>query len=315
MTGVSRAGAPFDCAQGRRGSGLGAQNISGRRERLSSPSLHGHVLLGVFAHPDDESLACGGLLARCAALGAAVTLLCLTRGEGGPGLETGEDGDEGEDDEDGAGTEARRRRLAALRTQELDAAIRVLGVSDLVVLDHADGMLPWIEAETIDADIRAALERLRPDVVITFGPDGLYWHPDHISVHERTTAVVAAAGDAAPALYYVTMPPGQMRAVAEHAGVGAAVVPGLDHPDAFGALAEPPTLVIEAGAYAARKLAALKCHHSQFGASPIAGIADVDAARLLGTEHYRRAAVGRAGVTFLDQFGSSAPDPLASSAG
>ncbi len=269
----------------------------------SGPDLHGSVLLGVFAHPDDESLACGGLLARCAALGAAVTLLCLTRGEGGPGLDagTGSDAD-------------RRQQLAALRTQELDAAIRVLGVSDLVLLDHDDGMLPWIEAETIDADIRAALDRLRPDVVITFGPDGLYWHPDHIAVHERITAVVAAAGAAAPALFYVTMPPGQMRAVVEYAGVGAAVVPGLGNPDAFGAFAEPPTLVVEAGVHAVAKLAALKCHHSQFGASPIAAIADADAARLLGTEHYRRAAVGRTGVTFVDQLGSSTPDPLAPSA-
>ncbi len=269
----------------------------------TSPSLHGHVLLGVFAHPDDESLACGGLLARCAALGAAVTLLCATRGEGGPGAEG-----------DGGDAAGRRRRLAAVRTQELDAAIRVLGVSDLVVLDHADGMLPWIDTAALDADIRAAIERLRPDVVLTFGPDGLYWHPDHIAIHERTTAVVAAAGDAAPALYYVTMPPGQMRAVADQAGRGAAVVPGLDNPEAFGACAEPPTLVIEAGPYAARKLAALQCHHSQFDASPIAGIAAPDAARLLGTEHFRRAAVGRAGVTFLDQLGSPFPDSRASSA-
>jgi len=274
--------------------------------------LHGYVLLGVFAHPDDESLACGGILARCAALGAAVTLLCLTRGEGGPGLDQG-DGT-GEASAGSVGDDARRRRLAAVRTQELDSAIRVLGVSDLVVRDHADGMLPWIEADAIDADIRAAIERLRPDVVITFGPDGLYWHPDHIRIHERTTAVVAAAGSAAPALYYATIPPGQMRAVAEHAGHGAPVVPGLDNPDAFGALAEPPSLVIEAGPYAVRKLAALKCHHSQFGASAIAGISEADAARLLGTEHYRRAAVGRAGVTFLDQFGSAAPDRLAPSA-
>jgi N-acetyl-1-D-myo-inositol-2-amino-2-deoxy-alpha-D-glucopyranoside deacetylase len=263
----------------------------------SGPDLHGSVLLGVFAHPDDESLACGGLLARCAALGAAVTLLCLTRGEGGPGLGagTGSDAD-------------RRHQLAARRTQELDAAIRVLGVSDLVLLDHEDGMLPWLEAETIDADIHAALDRLRPDVVITFGPDGLYWHPDHIAVHERTTAVVAAAGAAAPALYYVTMPPGQMRAIVEYAGIGAAVVPGLGNPDAFGAFAEPLTLVVEAGVHAVAKLAALKCHHSQFGASSIAAINGADAARLLGTEHYRRAAVGRTGVTFLDQLASFAPD-------
>ena len=255
--------------------------------------LHGHVLLGVFAHPDDESLACGGLLARCAALGAAVTLLCVTRGEGGPGTPPG-DGD----------TAAARRRLGDLRTRELDAAARVLGVSDLVVLDHADGMLPWIDAGQLESDIRAAIERLRPDVVITFGADGLYWHPDHISVHERTTAVVAALGARAPALYYATMPPGQMRAVADHAGATGGVVPGLDV-DAFGALAAAPTLVVEAGEFAVRKLAALKCHHSQVSAGPLAAVADHDAARLFGTEHFSRADVGAAGATFIDRLGSS----------
>lgn len=252
------------------------------------------MLLGVFAHPDDESLACGGLLARCVASGAVVTVLCLTRGEGGPGLEleTGED------------EAMARHRLGERRTRELDGAARVLGVSDLLVLDYADGMLPWIDATTLEADIQRAIERLRPDVIVTFGPDGLYWHPDHISVCERTTAVVAAMGEAAPALYYVTMPPGQMRAVAEHVASPAEVVPGLGDPDAFGALAEPPSLVVDAGAFAARKLTALLCHRSQMAASPIAAIAPEDAARLLGTEHFRRAAVGAPGPAFIDAFAS-----------
>ena len=258
----------------------------------SAASATGRVVLCVFAHPDDESLACGGLLAQCASLGVVVTLLCLTRGEAGPGAEG--------DIADGA--EA-RRRLGDVRTRELDAAARVLGLSDVVVRDHADGMLPWLVPEVLDADIRAAIERLRPDVVITFGPDGLYWHPDHIAVHERTTAVVAALGASSPALYYVTMPPGQMRAVGAHAGVVTGVVPGLDDLDSFGALAAPPTLVIEAGPFAARKLAALLCHRSQMAASPIASIAATDAARLLGTEHFRRAAVGASLPCFLDGLG------------
>ncbi len=181
----------------------------------------------------------------------------------------------------------------------------MLGLGDVVVLDHGDGMLPWVAPEQLEADIGAAIARLRPDVVVTFGPDGLYWHPDHIAVHERTTQVVAGLGAAAPALYYVTMPPGQMRAVAAHAGAVTGIVPGLDDPDAFGALAAPPTLVIEAGPCAVRKLAALRCHHSQMAASPIAAIAEADAPRLLGTEHFRRAAAGAAGATFLD--GLSAP--------
>ncbi len=258
----------------------------------TAPSPRGRVLLAVFAHPDDESLACGGLLARCAGVGAVPALLCLTRGEAGPGALPGS-ADEAE----------ARRHLGARRMQELDAAARVLGLADVQLLDHADGMLPWIAPEALEADIRAAIERLRPDVVVTFGPDGLYWHPDHIAVCERTTAVVRALGVVAPALYYVTMPPGQMRAVAEHAGVVIGVVPGLNDLDAFGAHADPPSLVIEAGPFAARKLAALLCHQSQMAASPIASITPDDAARLLGTEHFRRAPVGAPGSTFLDAFG------------
>lgn len=261
----------------------------------SAPAPQGQVLLGVFAHPDDESLSCGGLLARCAAADAAVTVLCLTRGEGGPGGDAGTGEDEA----------AVRRRLGERRTRELDAAARVLGVSDLVVLDHADGMLPWIDAAVLEADIHRAVERLRPDVIVTFGPDGLYWHPDHISVYERTTAVVAAMGAGAPALYYVTMPPGQMRRVAEHVSAAGDVVPGLADPDAFGAMAEPPSLVVEAGAFAGRKLAAIRCHHSQMAGSPLAALEDGDAAHFIGTEHFSRAAVGASRPAFIDSFASS----------
>ena len=158
----------------------------------STGVLQGRSLLAVFAHPDDESLACGGLLAWCAELGARVSILCATRGEMGRG--SGSD-------------------LSLVRTNELEAAARALGVSDVLVLDYEDGMLAWVEPAKLEADIRDATIRFRPDVVITFGHDGLYWHPDHIAIHERTTAAVAALGDTAPALYYVTMAPGRMRAV------------------------------------------------------------------------------------------------------
>ena len=107
----------------------------------------------------------------------------------------------------------RGKAFGELRAQELGAACRALGVADLVLLDYEDGMLPWVDRGQLEADIRRAIHRFRPDVVITFDEDGLYWHPDHIAVHERTTAAVAAAGVDGPALYYVTMPPGGMRAV------------------------------------------------------------------------------------------------------
>ena len=242
------------------------------------------VLLGVFAHPDDESLACGGLCARAAALGVRVVLVSLTRGEAGPTA----DGD--------------AAALGARRIEEFSAAARVLGAEAAVVLEHADGMLPWLDHAVIEHDIRRLFATHRPDVVVTFDADGLYWHPDHISVHERVTAVVTALGNAAPALFYVSMPPGQMRAVAARAG-GADVVPGLHDPDAFGAAAPPATLVIDAGPLAARKLAAIRCHASQFAASAFATLTAEDTA-LIAHEHYRRADVGAAGLTLLDRIGT-----------
>jgi LmbE family N-acetylglucosaminyl deacetylase len=248
--------------------------------------LTGRSLLAVFAHPDDESLACGGVLAWCAERGARVSLLCATRGEHGAGD---------------------HRALGATRARELEAAARILGVADVALLAHEDGMLPWVDAATLEADIRGAILQHRPEVVITFGEDGLYWHPDHIAVHERTTAAVAALGADAPALYYVTLPPGRMRAVVDAvaarapAGQPPPKILGIADVDAFGALAAAPTLVVEAGAFASRKLAAIRCHRTQLAHDALDMLSESDAARLLGTEHFRRATVGSNRDAFIER--------------
>jgi LmbE family N-acetylglucosaminyl deacetylase len=258
--------------------------------------LRGRSLLAVFAHPDDESLACGGLLAWCAHLGVDVSLLCVTHGEHGQG-----------------------KRLADTRAAELREACDVLGVTGLELLDYEDGMLPWTDAGRLEADIDAAIRRLRAEIVITFDADGLYWHPDHIALHERTTAAVAAMGGDGPALYYVSMPPGAMRAVVRHAGEAPAVrgagsrsplrILGIADADAFGALAAPPTLVVEAGDFARRKLAALRCHRSLLIDDALSVVEERDAARLLGVEHYRRADVGSRGDAFIERFAAAAAGP------
>jgi len=253
--------------------------------------LRGSSLLAVFAHPDDESLACGGLLARCAEYGVRVSLLCLTHGEHGPGR----------------GGE----RLRDIRAGELADAARVLGIRDLVLLDHEDGMLPWIDSARLEADILGAIRRFHPQVVVTFDEDGLYWHPDHIAVHERTTAAVAQFGTAGPALRYVSMPAGRMRAVVDGAsndpGCGdepSRQILGVANADAFGWMAPAPTLVVEAEEFAGRKLAALRCHRTQFDGSALGYLRGRDATRLLGTEHYRRAEVGSRDDVFIERFGT-----------
>ena len=92
----------------------------------------------------------------------------------------------------------------------MEAAARTLGISRLFIWDHPDGDMRWAQVSEFHADLVLFMRRHRPDAVITFGEDGLYWHLDHVGVYERTTAAVRSLGVDAPPLYYTTMPRGMM---------------------------------------------------------------------------------------------------------
>jgi LmbE family N-acetylglucosaminyl deacetylase len=254
--------------------------------------LTGRTILAVFAHPDDESLACGGTLARVADAGAKVVLLCATRGELGsvcdPSLVP--DGD-----------------LGRVRASELREAAAVLGVAEVIILEHPDGELRWADVSLLHDEIVMTLERYRPDAVITFDEDGLYWHLDHIGVHERTMTAVTELRDAAPPLYLVTMPNGAMREVVEAAHAKSGAPPDSSlwgiAPDVFGFETEPPTFSIDVRDWVPRKLAALRCHRTQMGPNnPLVWIDEDEARRWLGVELFRRAPIETAGVDILEQF-------------
>jgi LmbE family N-acetylglucosaminyl deacetylase len=144
-------------------------------------------LMAVLAHPDDESLGVGGTLAKYAAEGVDVFLLTATRGEAGRfrGLAA--------DDHRHPG----RAALAEIREAELRAAASQLGVKEAVVLGYPDLQLDRADPREIVAQIAAYLRCVRPDVIVTFGPDGAYGHPDHVAISQFTTAAVVAAADAA----------------------------------------------------------------------------------------------------------------------
>jgi len=143
--------------------------------------------MAVLAHPDDESLGVGGVLAKYASEGVDVFLLTATRGD------SGRYRGHRPDSHEHPGPSA----LAAIREGELRAAASVLGVRDVSLLDYRDQGLDRANPRDAVAAIVAHVRRVQPDVVVTFGPDGAYGHPDHIAISQFTTAALVAAADPA----------------------------------------------------------------------------------------------------------------------
>jgi LmbE family N-acetylglucosaminyl deacetylase len=234
-------------------------------------------VLAIFAHPDDESLIAGGTLAACAAAGLEVIVLSLTCGERGP-ISCSE-----------AATAA---TLGAVREKELQAAADALGLSTAECLTYPDGDLTSVEPSVISADLACRIRRYRPQTIITFGPEGLYWHADHIVAHEVTMAAVkrVAEDGLAPWVYWATVPQGLMEellAAASASGVMASLwnLP----PTAFGAPLASITTIIDVRPFLAAKLKALRSHRSQLAPDHLflAVPAEVATAHL-GREYFTR---------------------------
>jgi LmbE family N-acetylglucosaminyl deacetylase len=130
-------------------------------------------LLGVFAHPDDETVCAGGTFAKYASSGAEVRVISLTGGEAGRIRDA---------------SAATRRTLRAVREKELDAAGKELGLTGTRCLEYPDGGLSEIDGQILVRLVSELLSEIDPDVVITFGPDGFSGHPDHIAVGAAVTA-------------------------------------------------------------------------------------------------------------------------------
>jgi LmbE family N-acetylglucosaminyl deacetylase len=123
-------------------------------------------VLGLFAHPDDEVFCFGGTIARCAAAGAVTAIVSLTQGEAGQIRDA---------------ATATRRVLGAVRVEELQQSADALGVDYVTCLDLGDGRLSEQPLEVIAATARTVIDSFRPDVVVTFGSDGAFGHPDHVT--------------------------------------------------------------------------------------------------------------------------------------
>ena len=120
----------------------------------------------VWAHPDDETYLSGGVAAALVDLGQRVVAVTATRGDAG-GPDT---------------TPAGRAATGQLRTAELEAALRLLGVTEHHWLGYEDGRCADADPDVAARSLAGLFDDVRPDTVLTFGPDGFTGHPDHQAV-------------------------------------------------------------------------------------------------------------------------------------
>lgn len=244
-------------------------------------------LMAVLAHPDDESLGFGGTLAKYAAEGVEVSLVMATRGENGwqgdPAANPGP------------------AELGRIREAELRAAAGALGVREIVLLDELDGRLASAGTATVAARVAGEVRRLRPDVVVTFGPDGAYGHPDHIAISRLTTAAIVAAADPwartpgasdlhrVRKLYHRIWTADEAALIRSVVGDVAIEIDGESRD-----LIEWPDWAVDTrldtADYWWEVQRAVLCHHSQVGRNAaLAGLGPRDLRVLWGTQHFVRA--------------------------
>lgn len=199
------------------------------------------TIVGVWAHPDDEAYLSAGLMAAAVDHGSRVVCVTATRGELGT-------------DDPEAWPPV---RLAARRERELAASLAALGVHDHRWLDYHDGAMADVPDAVGVAAVRSVLDRVRPDTVVTFGPDGMTGHPDHMAISRWATA---AARQVEARVLHATMTTewaDRFAEVNERFGIFGADGPPRTQPeDTAIDLVLPPRL-------AGRKFAALRAHASQ----------------------------------------------------
>jgi LmbE family N-acetylglucosaminyl deacetylase len=246
-------------------------------------------MMVVVAHPGDEAFGFAGAIAQGAAAGAYVVLVCATRGRFDARLL------EKAPAPGGRNRHYTRpvvwRNLDTVREDELRRSVTLLGARVLRVLDYAEEDLAQVNFDELVGRIVEPIRMHRPEVILTFGPDGVSGDADHAVIGRATRAAFDMAAEPlayeddleedqvawrAAKLYELVVPPEQVALLGDRA------------PDEYGAPAGAATLTLELGDVAQLKLAAIRRHVSQTGSDgPFrdwpAGVRDA----FLATESYR----------------------------
>ncbi|MFD6995361.1 PIG-L deacetylase family protein [Streptomyces mirabilis] len=251
---------------------------------MTAPQPRRPTLMVVHAHPDDEASQTGGTLARYAAAGVRTVLITCSDGAQGDGAGGSKPGHR---DHEPA-------QVAARRSRELAESAAALGISDLVRLNYPDSGVPdsaddidprafsRMEGEPVVRRFEALMREYRPDVIVTYPPNGFSYHPDHVRTHELTVAAferIKRSGGfpgeeggrhprSLPKLYYIAVSLSSLKAVralAEAALGPDAWIPPLD----VAVDDDTVTAAVDVSDFWPHKLRALAAHAGQADAAAL----------------------------------------------
>ncbi len=223
------------------------------------------TLMAVHAHPDDEVISTGGVLAKAAAAGIRTVLVTCTNGEQGDapgGVKPGEPGHD-------------PAAVREMRLEELSRSAEILGIRHVELLGYADsGMEGWEANKAPEAfanadldeaagRLAALMEKYRPQVVVSYDENGGYGHPDHIQTHRVTAEAVARTGIPDKFYYAAASKSGFQRMFDLLKNTAAAADWAVGEPPDFGVPDEVITTVVDVTPYAEAKVEALEAHSSQ----------------------------------------------------
>lgn len=214
--------------------------------------------MAIFAHPDDEAFGTGGTLSKYAQEGVEVHLVMATLGQVGrlanPQITLNEP-------------------ISVVRERELRCACEAYGIEHLHLLGYMDGQTTIAPQSEAVFKIVKLMRQYRPQVVMSFGPEGIYGHYDHLAVHRWVTAAVRLASDTerwaeaglpytVAKFYHRAMPEEQVKAMAERFGRSDVLMDGVPFPFIGYPMARITT-VIDVRDYIQRKIQGIRCHASQ----------------------------------------------------
>jgi LmbE family N-acetylglucosaminyl deacetylase len=250
-----------------------------------------HSLLAIFAHPDDETFGLAGCFAMYRSRGIRCALITASCGEAGEISDL---------------VHINPEDLCDARADELKQAMKAVGVDEVNILGYADGRVSQADPQEITGRIVRLVRQMRPDVIVTFGPEGIYGHPDHIAIHKYGTRAFheAAQANSFPEqleqglsvhttrkLYYNVVQRSRFKKMAQEAAqAGEQYHFPIDDLDKFGVEDDRVTTIIDVRPYFDQKWEAIWSHKSQLAAgSPFRVLPKEVLREALGIETFQRA--------------------------